>query len=412
MRYDRHPASCDHASSERGFTFNELIVVIAIIGPMVGLLTPAVQNLRTSRNAAEAIETLEEIRTAQAIFRSVDRDGDGLLEYATSLQELVDAGLLGLDLADGQFQGYAFETRSRSTTGAYVYVATPVTEGQTGVRGFGGDASGIVALSCPPGKHPVIVNGDVTCVPDRDPAAALLRFPLGEQSGVAAIDEMNLLADGTAVDRARTLLTPEFIDQVKVEFDANRDRLISFEELLGADLLAMARRLPPSGSLAERTVAQDDDRVLEAILRRMQSRIRQDLALGLGDETDQPAAPLESAVGFPRAVLDLASAEKAHASLTVLLDLIHGLDPNPGAGQMTSPDPATNLQHKARLVDSVEAMYSLWRFKSLAELRDALADVRSRADGAPHPGDWIQGDAAIRIVARVNATLAFIDEAR
>ena len=393
----------------RGFTFIELIVAIAIIGPMVGLLLPAVQNLRASRNAAVATATLGQIRAAQATFHSVDRDGDGQLEYAGSLRELADAGLLDEDLADGTRQGYTFETATRSGSGSqvgYAYLASPLNQGQGGVRGFGGDASGIVGSTCPPGEHEEIVNGVVTCVPDSDPHAALLRFPLGEATGVAAINEMNLLAHLTAAARARALLTPEFVAMVNDEFDADDDHRVSFEELLEADLLAMARRLAATQSVPGGGAPAGDDQVLDAILKRLQRRLRQELALGSGDETKPPAAPVPSVVGYPRAVLDLASLQETHASLTLLLDLIHGLDPDPAAGQMTSSDPAVNLQRKASLVASVEAMFPQWTYANRGALREALVDVRRRADGNPSPADWVRGTAASRIVARVDATLA------
>jgi prepilin-type N-terminal cleavage/methylation domain-containing protein len=399
-------------SGQRGFTFIELIVAIAIVAPMVGLLLPAVQSLRTSRNAAVATATLGQIRAAQAAFHSVDRDGDGLLEYAGSLRELADAGLLDEDLVDGVRQGYTFETATRSGSGStvgYGYLATPLNQGQGGVRGFGGDASGIVGSTCPPGEHEELVNGVPTCVRDSDPYAALFRFPLGELTGVAAINEMNLLAHLTAAARARALLTPEFVARVNDEFDADDDQRVSFEELLEADLLAMVRRLAATQSVPGGGAQVGDDQVLNAILERLQRRLRQDLALGSGDETNPPAAPV-SVVGFPRAVLDLASLHEAHASLTVLLDLIHGLDPDPAAGQMTSSDPAINLQRKASLVAAVEAMFPQWTYRNLGALREALVDVRRRADGNPNPADWVRGNAASRIVARVDATLAAIHD--
>jgi prepilin-type N-terminal cleavage/methylation domain-containing protein len=393
---------------QRGFTFLELVVAIAIAAHLVGVLLPAVQNLRTSRNAAAATETLNQIRAAQATFRSVDRDGDGVLEFAVSLQELVDAGLLNDDLLDGN-QGYTFAVVSSNSVVGYGYLATPLNQGQTGVRGFGGDASGIVGQTCPPGEHYELVHGVATCVPDRDPFAALFRFPLGELTGVAAINEMNLLAHLTAAARARALLTPEFVARVNDEFDADDDHRVSFEELLEADLLAMVRRLAATQSVPGGGAQVGDDQVLDAILERLQRRLRQDLALGSGDETNPPAAPV-SVVGFPRAVLDLASLHEAHASLTLLLDLIHGLDPDPAAGQMTSSDPAINLQRKASLVAAVEAMFPQWTYRNLGALREALVDVRRRADGNPNPADWVRGNAANRIVARVDATLAAIHD--
>jgi prepilin-type N-terminal cleavage/methylation domain-containing protein len=400
------------AAHPRGFTFIELVVAIAIVATLVGLLAPAAQDLRTSRNAAAATATLGEVRAAQETFRTVDHDGDGALEYAGSLRELVDAGLLDDDLGDGRRQGYAFETATQGQSAVgYGYVATPMNQGQTGVRGFAGDAGGIFTSSCPPGEHLALADGTVVCVRDGNPPP-LLRLPIGEASGIAAIDAAALLSDAPAVDRARTLLTGEFAADVAAEFDADGDGLLSFDELLHADLLAMTRRLASMRSLPGGSVTLGDDQALDAILRGLQGRLAQDLALGSENESAPPPAPSCSAVGYPRVVLDQASVARVRASLTVLLDLVHGLDPAPGAGQMTSPDEETNLQRQRRLVDFVDTMIALWGTGSLAELRDVLAGVRRRADGSPNPPDWIQGPAALRIRARVDATAALLAEVR
>jgi len=407
----RHAFRADRVPGHRGFTFLDLVLAIAVVGTLTSVLTPTVQTLRTSRNAAVATATLAEVRAAQARFHSVDRDGDGMLEFAGSLQELVDAGLLDGDLEDGRRQGYVFETAPRPQGSAgYGYLATPINQGQTGVRGFGGDGSGVFTPSCPAGEHLALVEGDVSCVRDRAPAPPL-PLPIGQLSGLAAINDLNRLARGSAVKPARALLTDELVDQVKAELDADRDLLIAFEELLEADLLVVARRLAATApSLPGGRRELGDDAVLEAILRRMQARIRQDLALGSGDETGPPGAPVASAIGFPRALFDLVSLDGVHGSLTVLLDLAHGLDPAPGAGQMTSADPGTNLLRKRRLVASVEAMFPLWGSRQLGQLREALAGVRERADGSPGPRDWVQGIAARTIVARVDATLRLVGE--
>ena len=291
---------------QKGFTLIELVVAIGIVATMAGMLVPAVQAVRTARNAHDATVTLREIRDAQSAFHAVDRDGDGRLEYAASLEELVAAGVLDADLGDGIRQGYAFQTgtpRQGQVTG-YVYIATALNQGQTGVRGFGGDASGILAQECPPGEHLEIVRGVLKCTRDGHPAAGV-RLPIGEASGVAAVDEANLLAGGVAVDLARPLLTDAFVAEVKAEFDADEDRQVTFAELLTADLMAMARRLAATRATGGPSLG--DDAELEAILQRMQGRVRDDLGLGTGDETAAPALPLDAAVGYPRIVLEQAA---------------------------------------------------------------------------------------------------------
>ncbi len=56
-------------------------------------------------------------------------------------------------------------------------------------------------------------------------------------------------------------------------------------------------------------------------------------------------------------------------------------------------------------------MFPLWGYADLNQLRTALVDVRRRADGSANPADWVKGAAATQIVARVDATLALIDQA-
>jgi prepilin-type N-terminal cleavage/methylation domain-containing protein len=292
---------------QKGFTLIELVVAVGIIAVLIGALVPSAQGLRTGRNAYDATVTLRQIRDAQAAFHAVDRDGDGALEYAASLQELVAAGVLGADIADGIRQGYAFQTGtpagSQSQVG-YAYLATPMNQGQTGVRGFAGNASGIDPTECPPGEHVEIVGGELACVGNQDPLAGGVRLPIGEAGGVAAVNEANRLVGGVAVGLARPLLTDAFVAEVKAEFDANRDRKITFAELLSADLMAMARRVAsrhPGGP------AVGDDAALEVILRSLQDRLRDDLALGAGDEMAAPPLPIDAAVGFPRIVLEQAA---------------------------------------------------------------------------------------------------------
>ena len=222
---------------------------------------------------------------------------------------------------------------------------------------------------------------------------------------------MNLLARLTADARARALLTPEFVARVNDEFDADDDDRVSFEELLEADLLAMVRRLaatqsvPGGGRSGGRRPGPG-----RAFSSGSRGGCRQDLALGSGDETKPPAAPV-SVVGFPRAVLDLASLHEAHASLTLLLDLIHGLDPDPAAGQMTSSDPAIEppTQGEPRRfggghvppVDVPGTWVRCGRRSSTCE--GGRTGIRIRRTG-------YRGNAASRIVARVDATLAAIHD--
>ena len=157
------------ATREKGFTLIELLVVIAVVAVMIGMLVPAVQAARQARNESSAAHTLSQI----------------------------------------------------------AYRATAINQGQTGVRGFGGDAGGILAYDCAPLFQWSIEGGEASCVPDST-AAARRRVRLGERSGVAAVDRLNALAGGTAVDGARAMLRPEIVDEVLVAFDASGDGAVGW----------------------------------------------------------------------------------------------------------------------------------------------------------------------------------------
>jgi prepilin-type N-terminal cleavage/methylation domain-containing protein len=394
---------------EKGFTLIELLVVIAVVGVMVGLLLPAIQAAREARNASSAVHTLSQIRAAQAAFLGDDADGDGVRDYAGSVQELVDAGLLDDDLRGGARDGYGFAVSASDGSAAaagYAYVATPINQGQAGVRGFGGDASGIFAFDCAPLLQWTTHAGAVACAPDPR-ATRPPRRPLGELSGVAAIHELDGFAGGVAVAAARALLTPEFIDEVIVAFDAGGDGRIELADLLSADLLGMARHLAARRAIPGGATALGDDGGLTAVLARLQARLNQEVGR-VPVETD-PALPVPALVGSPHALLDLASAHEAHAALTVLLDVVEGLAPEPALGQMASRDPDVNLRRKRELADAVEGAFSLWREQRLPELHQALGAMRQRADGVRVPRDWVKGRAASQVVARVDATLAAIE---
>lgn len=96
-----------------GYTLVELLVVIAIQGVLVSELLPAVQHVRQKLNQEITDSRIREIASAEAIFRSNDSDADLLDDYGT-LAELAAAGLVILDLADGQHAGYVYQVGLQS----------------------------------------------------------------------------------------------------------------------------------------------------------------------------------------------------------------------------------------------------------------------------------------------------------
>ncbi len=83
-------------------------------------------------------------------------------------------------------------------------------------------------------------------------------------------------------------------------------------------------------------------------------------------------------------------------------DLIATLDISPDAGDLTGPSIKVNGARKRKLERKADRMFKLLdaaRFKKLAR---KLQFVRKHADGTMRPRDWVQGEAAARMVAVID----------
>jgi type IV pilus assembly protein PilA len=371
-----------------GFTLIELMVAVAVIAIIAAIAIPNLIEARKGSNEAAAIGALRTLVTAQALFREGDKDGDGVLDYAASLDELAAAGLIDNVLGSGMKQGYTF-----TIGGAAVFnwsgTADPVTPGKSGDRYFFVDESGVIRFNhpCPPGTVPVKDSqGKITCMPKIVAAGGA-----PEVHGTVAVETLQIAHEGF-LDPAKDLARdPAFARSVLEGLDADGDGKLTFAEVLDGDILQLTRKLALAGG-----EPIGDDAWLAAVLKRFQAGLNRSLELG-PSETALPAVQVDGLRGHPAEFLELVAADPKYASLGVL----HGLLLQLQESDMTGGSD----RQRQQLIDAAEGLHDLLRFGQVRELERRLEWIgdRSRA--------WVAEPAGSEIAQSVEQSLRLITAA-
>jgi Zn-dependent protease with chaperone function/type II secretory pathway pseudopilin PulG len=167
LAYPLAPVFGFMAAGSGGGGLGGLLVMVAMIGIIAAIAIPSLLRARMSANESGALGDIRQVISAQTAYASVNQGyyesdasclgnparcipsykGPALLEPTVTVSG-TKGGYVREMFAGGTFApGRAPAGASRSSTNGFAIVARPAVAGQTGIRAFCGDASGMVCAS-------------------------------------------------------------------------------------------------------------------------------------------------------------------------------------------------------------------------------------------------------------------------
>ena len=138
----------------QGFTLIELMIVITIIAIIAAVAIPGLLRSRMSANEAAAVGSIRTISTAEASFQAAGLRLGGVNGTTGQYGDLdalsnpaVGPGFIDPLLGGGAKQGYSFvATPVDGDSPSYTATANPSTVGQSGVKSYFVDDSGVITF--------------------------------------------------------------------------------------------------------------------------------------------------------------------------------------------------------------------------------------------------------------------------